>query len=235
MDWVTAVILGLVGSLHCAGMCGPLALALPVQRPGGQSVLGPGTAFFLGRLLYNGGRILTYCLMGLVFGLFGRSLALAGIQNWVSILLGAALLAGLAASTRIAVWKPVYSFVERVKRGMGVLLHRRSLTSLFFLGLLNGWLPCGLVYVACAGATATGNMLSGAGYMALFGIGTLPMMLAISLSGKLVPFGWRLKLRKAIPVSVFLVAALLILRGMSLGIPYLSPDLAAKNASCCHK
>jgi len=94
-------------------------------------------------------------------------------------------------------------------------------------------LPCGLVYVACAGAVATGAMRSGLVYMALFGLGTAPMLLAIGLSGKLMPFSLRLKLQRAIPVSVFLLGSILILRGMSLGIPYLSPDLSA--AACCHR
>jgi sulfite exporter TauE/SafE len=101
------------------------------------------------------------------------------------------------------------------------------------LGLLNGLLPCGLVYVACAGATATADLFNGALYMVVFGAGTVPMMLAISLSGKLVPISLRLKLLKALPVAVFLLASLLILRGMSLGIPYVSPDLAAASAGCC--
>jgi hypothetical protein len=235
MDWATAVMLGLVGSLHCAGMCGPLALALPVPRPSTSPWLSPSAAFVLGRFSYNSGRIVTYCLLGMIFGLFGRSLALAGVQRWVSILMGAALIAGLFASARIALWKPVYVAVGRLKAGMGVLLRQPSIASLGVLGLLNGLLPCGLVYVACAGATATGGTFSGAAYMALFGIGTLPMMLAISLSGRIVPFSWRLKLRGAIPVSVFLVATLLILRGMSLGIPYVSPNLSATTPACCHK
>ena len=123
--------------------------------------------------------------------------------------------------------------VDRLKARMATLLHRRSLTALAVLGLLNGLLPCGLVYVAGAGATATGGVLSGMLYMAAFGAGTVPMMLVIGLSGKLVPVSLRLKLARAIPVSVFLLAALLILRGLSLGIPYLSPDLSATN-SCCH-
>jgi hypothetical protein len=113
----------------------------------------------------------------------------------------------------------------------------RSLQSLTVLGLLNGLLPCGLVYVACAGALATGDLLSGVRYMAWFGAGTLPLMLAISLSGRLVPVTFRLGLRKVIPVSMFLLATLLILRGMSLGIPYVSPDLSSPPgaAGCCHK
>jgi len=124
-------------------------------------------------------------------------------------------------------WHPVTFVVDHLKSRVSALLRRRSLASLAVLGLLNGLLPCGLVYVACAGAAATGGILAGTQYMAAFGVGTIPMMLAISLSGKLVSPSLRLQFRKAIPVCVFLLAALLILRGMSLGIPYLSPDLSA--------
>jgi sulfite exporter TauE/SafE len=225
MDYWTAFILGLAGSLHCAAMCGPLALALPTA---GRSSLG----LFAGRCAYTLGRITTYCALGLVFGLAGRTLAMAGIQRWVSIALGLTLLAGLLASRRLALWQPVTRLVEQLKHPMAGLLRRRSLAALAMLGLLNGLLPCGLVYVACAGATATGGVLSGVQYMAAFGLGTAPLMLAISLSGKLVPLPLRLRLRAAIPASVFLLAMLLILRGMALGIPYVSPDLAQ---GCCHK
>ncbi len=225
MDPLTAFVLGLVGSLHCAGMCGPLALALPTAGSTTRS-------FVLGRLAYNLGRVVTYCLLGLFFGLLGKSLVLAGVQRWVSIALGVTLILGLLVSRKLSVWFPVARLVAQLKSRMAVLLRRRSIESLALLGLLNGLLPCGLVYVACAGATATGGILSGAGYMILFGAGTVPMMLAISLSRKLVPIGLRLKLLRAVPVSVALLAALLILRGLSLGIPYVSPDLAA--GACCH-
>lgn len=227
MDSWTAFLLGLVGSLHCAGMCGPLALALPAA---GTNTGG----YFSGRLAYNFGRIATYCSLGVVFGLVGKTLWLAGIQRWVSIGLGVALLAGLLTSRRLALWRPVMALVERLKSSMSALLRRRSVASLALLGLLNGLLPCGLVYVACAGATVTGGVASGAQYMAAFGAGTVPLMLAISLSGRLVPLPLRLKLRKAIPVSVCLLAALLILRGMALGVPYLSPDLSG-GGDCCHR
>ena len=220
-------MLGLVGSLHCSGMCGPLALALPTMGATRTSLLA-------GRAAYNAGRILTYCSLGLVFGLLGRTLVLAGIQRWVSIVLGVTLLAGLLTSRRLALWRPATALVEQLKPGMLQLLRGRSLMALLVLGLLNGLLPCGLVYVACAGATATGGTLAGAQYMAAFGVGTVPMMLAISLSGRLIPVSLRLQLRKAIPVSVFLLATLLIMRGMSLGIPYVSPILSA-DGGCCHK
>ncbi len=227
LDLWTAFLLGLIGSLHCAGMCGPLALALP---PAGATA----PAYVLGRVAYNAGRIITYCLLGLVVGLAGRTLLLAGLQRWTSIALGVALLLGLFASRKLALSRPVTAAVNQLKSRMSGLLRRRSLAGLAVLGLLNGLLPCGLVYVACAGAAATGGILAGAGYMTAFGVGTVPMMLAISLSGKLVPTSLRLKLVKTIPVCVFLLATLLILRGLSLGIPYISPDLSSTGASCCH-
>ena len=226
MDCWTAFILGLVSSAHCAGMCGPLALAMP-----GAGTSGP--RFWAGRLGYNLGRILTYTALGVVFGIVGRTLFLAGLQRWLSVGLGVALLAGLLFSRRLAGWRPLTVLVERFQPRMSLLLRRRSFGSLVALGLLNGLLPCGLVYVACAGAAATSGILAGARYMAAFGAGTAPVMLAIGLGGRLVPLAWRLKLRQAIPISVCVLGLLLILRGMSLGIPYLSPDLSAAGASCC--
>jgi len=223
-----ALILGLAGSLHCAGMCGPLALALPAGA-------GSSSGFLAGRLAYNGGRIMTYCALGLMFGLVGHSLVLAGVQRWTSIGLGLLLMAGLFSSRQLAIWKPVTGLVARLKMGMSALIRRNSIRSLLLLGLLNGLLPCGLVYVACAGATATGGALQGVLYMAAFGVGTVPMILGIGVSGRVLPVTLRLQLRKAVPASVFLLAALLILRGLSLGIPYVSPGLSGPNPSCCQK
>jgi sulfite exporter TauE/SafE len=228
MELWTAFVLGLVGSLHCAGMCGPLALAIPVA-PGG-----PGR-FFLGRLLYNAGRLATYCALGLAFGLVGRTLLLAGVQRWLSIALGLLLLTGAFASRRLALAAPVTRLVARLKQAMSRWLHARTLGALPVLGALTGLLPCGLVYVACAGAAATGSLAGGLGYMAAFGAGTVPMMLAIGLSGRLVPLDWRHALVRVVPLVVALLGGLLILRGLSLGIPYLSPDLTAPSgAACCH-
>lgn len=225
MIWVTAIALGLVGSLHCAGMCGPLALALPMT---GSSR----TTFVAGRLAYNLGRILTYCALGAVFGLLGQTIAFAGFQRWISIIAGVAILAGLLLSTRFATSLPVARFVTRIKSGLGSLLRQRSLFATLALGSLNGLLPCGLVYAACAGAVATGGLLSGAEYMAAFGLGTVPMMLGIGLIGQKLQFTLRFKLQRLIPASVAVVAVLLILRGLSLGIPYISPELTA--GAACH-
>jgi sulfite exporter TauE/SafE len=223
----TALALGLVGSLHCAGMCGPLALALPVAGKGT-------TGFLLGRVAYNLGRVVTYAALGGVFGLAGQGLLLAGLQRWVSITLGVLLIVGLLLSRRVSLAPPVVRLVGALKTRMAGLLQRRSFLALGVLGLLNGLLPCGLVYVACAGAAATGGWLTGAGYMAVFGLGTVPMMFGLSLSGRLLTPGLRLKLRYALPVSVLALGLLLVLRGLSLGIPYLSPDLSAEGGGCCH-
>jgi sulfite exporter TauE/SafE len=225
----TAILLGLVGSLHCAGMCGPLALALPAtgnSRP----------SFILGRLAYNSGRILTYCALGAVFGLAGQTLALAGFQRWLSLTAGAAILVGLFGSSRLTLNTPLVRGVTALKSALGSLLRRRTFASTFALGLLNGLLPCGLVYTACAGAIVAGSFLTGIEYMAAFGFGTVPMMLAIGLAGPKLQFALRFKLQRLVPISVALVAVLLILRGLSLGIPYVSPDLAAGPGQCavCH-
>lgn len=225
MIFVTAIALGLVGSLHCAGMCGPLALALPMTG-------NARTTFVLGRLAYNLGRIATYCALGAAFGLVGQTLALAGFQRWVSLAAGTAILLGLLLSTKFATSVPVARSVAWIKSGLGAMLRQRSLASTFALGTLNGLLPCGLVYAACAGAVATGSLLSGVEYMAAFGLGTVPMMLGLGLVGPKLQFTLRFKLQRLIPASVTIVAVLLILRGLSLGIPYLSPDLAA--GAACH-
>lgn len=226
----TAFLLGFVGSAHCAGMCGPLALALPGS--GGMS-----STFFVGRILYNVGRVVTYAFMGALFGLLGQGFVLAGMQRWVSLSLGATILIGLVVTPRFANTVPMTRMVSGLKAALGNLLQRRALTSLFGIGLLNGLLPCGLVYVACAGAVATGDIFSGVQYMVAFGLGTLPMMLALSLVGTRLQFALRFKIQRLIPVSLAIVGMLLLLRGMALGIPYVSPKLSAQPASsseCCH-
>jgi len=226
MDYEIAFALGLLGSLHCAAMCGPLMLALPAAHGGPAR-------FVTGRMVCQLGRIATYCLLGVVAGLAGKSIYLAGLQRWLSIALGLAILAGFLASKKISLAAPVVRLVVRLKAAMSAQLRRRSLRSLALLGLLNGLLPCGLVYVAMAGAAARGTIPGGIGYMTAFGLGTVPAMLGISLSGKLFPLTVRLKLRGAIPVGVCLLAGLLILRGLALGIPYVSPDLSSGAPGCC--
>jgi sulfite exporter TauE/SafE len=226
MDFGIAFALGLLGSLHCAAMCGPLMLALPVP-PGGAS------RFVAGRLIYQMGRVATYVLLGVLAGLAGKSLFVIGAQRWLSIALGAAILLGYFTAKKLSAAAPVTRFVGVLKTAMSSQLQRRGLRSLALLGTLNGLLPCGLVYAALAGAAAQGAVGNSIIYMAIFGAGTLPVMLAASLSGKIFPIALRLKLRRLIPAGICVLAGLLILRGLALGIPYVSPDLASPAPGCC--
>ena len=229
MELWTALILGLVGSLHCAGMCGPLALALPVN---GNSA----GKFLLGRVAYNGGRILTYSTLGAVCGLIGLGFNLAGLQRWISLTTGVLVLVALAASRRTAFRSVPIQSVNWLKSALGGLLRRHSLGSLALLGMLNGLLPCGLVYAACAGAAASGGFRTGVEYMALFGFGTLPMMLGLSLAGRRLGTLLQFRYQKVLPVCHLAVGLLLVFRGLSLGIPWISPDLSAmaSGGPLCH-
>jgi len=224
MELGIAFALGLLGSLHCAAMCGPLLLALPVPAGGAGR-------FIAGRLIYQSGRILTYALLGVFAGFAGRSFFLAGLQRWLAIALGVGLLLGFLVSPKIALSAPVNRLVLPLKSAMAVQLQRRDLFSLLVLGMLNGLLPCGLVYVALAHAMTRSNVFAAVAHMFVFGLGTLPMMLAVGLSGRMFPPAVRLKLRAMIPAGIILLAALLILRGLGLGIPFVSPAVLSGN--CC--
>ena len=218
----TAFILGLAGSLHCAGMCGPLALALPVVGRGRAS-------FALSRLAYNAGRLAAYCALGLIAGLLGQALAFAGFQRWLSLTAGSLILAGLFF-TQLSGKRAATKAVVHVKKLFRTFLLQRSYGSLLALGATNGLLPCGLVYVAATAAAATGSPLGSSKYMLAFGLGTLPMMLAVPLLGR--KLNLRFNFQRLIPFSVALIALLLILRGLSLGIPYLSPELSSGAPLC---
>lgn len=224
MELWTAFLLGLLGSLHCAGMCGPLVLAREAAMPASRSLLN-------GRMFYNAGRLTTYTLLGGFFGAVGQSFALLGLQRWVSIAAGVLILLALVLSSRLMLNGAITRGVALLKKRLGKLLVRPGGAAGFFLGNFNGLLPCGLVYAACAGAAATGGTTTGMGYMLVFGLGTVPMMLGVALAGKKLQFTLRFKLEKLIPGCLVMVALLLILRGLGLGIPYLSPNLEQK--SCC--
>lgn len=238
MEVWTGFIVGFVGSLHCVGMCGPIALALPVF---GESKL----SVFFGRLLYNIGRVVTYSILGALFGLFGSRLVLFGLQQDVSIVIGVLILLYVLIprkiKTRITEFKFYSSLVKFLKSNFAKLISKRTNKSMFTIGLLNGLLPCGFVYVGIAGAVSTSSWLEGTLYMALFGLGTTPIMLATAMLGKVINFNLRSKINKLIPAFAAILALLFILRGLNLGIPYLSPKFEYPSAKtethevdCCH-
>ena len=216
-----ALVMGAAGSAHCIGMCGPLALAIPMPRSDWSSRLSS-------TLLLNAGRLSTYAVIGAAFGTFGHGLYLAGLQQGVSVAAGALLLFSVLAAGRLDRWSPagrMASIIGRLRGSLARNLHRTTPMALFLTGVLNGLLPCGLVYAAAIGAAAMGTALQGALFMALFGLGTWPAMIALRMSGALIGGRERTWLRRASPVVVTVVGLLLILRGLDLGIPMLSPSM----------
>lgn len=221
MIW-SAFVIGLAGSLHCLGMCGPIVLVLPGSSRDRWR-------YVLGRILYNLGRAVTYAFMGAIIGLIGQSIALAGYQQWLGIIAGSLMvLSVLLPGTFLRRILPVggYDRVSGfVKKHLGRLLGNGSTASLFSIGILNGFLPCGLVYMALAGSLSMGTPLGAAAYMALFGLGTFPLMFAASYAGGMITGEVRRKITRLIPIGVVVLGLLFILRGLSLGIPFLSPDM----------
>jgi sulfite exporter TauE/SafE len=225
-------LIGLFGSLHCVGMCGPLALALPL----GQKTK---TGKIMGGLAYNLGRSFTYAILGLIFGLIGAGLKLSGVQQWVSIACGiimvlSVVLPGLIKAPS-APAKVIGRLVAPLKNKLGSLLKQNKIHHLFLFGLLNGFLPCGLVYIAIAGAVAGSSLVESILFMFLFGLGTLPMMFAVVYFGNMMKSHLLNRLKRLIPVFVIIIGLLFIVRGLNLGIPYLSPKFTEpQKAECCH-
>ncbi|HNU89253.1 MAG TPA: sulfite exporter TauE/SafE family protein [Ferruginibacter sp.] len=231
---IAAFSIGILGSFHCVGMCGPLALSLPLNNNSTWSK-------FSGALLYNAGRIATYSFFGLIFGAIGKTVALFGFQQWLSVILGALIIVFVLLPKRIKTWQNQHHGIrlfEKVRSMLGRLFLQKNHASLFLIGLLNGLLPCGLVYMAVAGAVAAASITESVLFMAFFGLGTLPVMWSVAFLGNYVSLGIRQKIRRAYPYMMMGMACLLILRGMGLGIPYVSPKMKAEKAQaieCCAK
>lgn len=237
MDLITPLTIGLIGSFHCIGMCGPIVVALPLKKHNLGSKI-------TGAILYNSGRVVTYSALGVLFGLLGRGIHLAGFQQWTSIVLGITMIISVLFPfffrEKITIGSLFSGLAARLIIRLRKLFTDRSYFSLLMIGLLNGLLPCGLVYVAIAGAINSGNVGSGALFMMLFGIGTIPLLLVATLASDAIGQRIRSKMQKVVPYFVFMMGVLFILRGMSLGIPYISPTsekLAPKvmveKGSCC--
>jgi len=226
----TAVLLGLLGSLHCIGMCGPIALALPVNNRSRQFQIA-------GILTYNFARAVTYSVLGALSGLAGKTISWMGGQQVLSVTAGIIILVLLilgVAGEKLPLPGKLLDFYAAVRKTLGKLFKDKTVKGLFLIGLLNGLLPCGLVYAALAGAGATGSAWMGALFMFIFGIGTMPAMFSLPFAGTYFSPAFRGKLRKLVPVFVGTMALLLILRGMDLGIPYISPSSEHEHA-CCHR
>jgi sulfite exporter TauE/SafE len=221
--------IGFAGSLHCVGMCGPLALSLPLQSFSNSKRI-------VALLLYNLGRVLSYMLLGAATGLIGRQFFLAGYQQLFSLLAGALLvvwlllsIAGKTRGSRSVVYYKIQGWIVRY-------MQEPSLKHMLFTGIGNGLLPCGMVYLGIATAAASGSMISAISFMFFFGLGTIPLMAMVSVAGLRIRPSLRITLKKVSPYLTAFIGVLLILRGLNLNIPYLSPLLSAgtKEAISCH-
>lgn len=221
-QYLAAFTIGFVGSLHCVGMCGPIALTLPL---GNKSFLSK----ILNALVYNAGRITTYSLLGVFFGFFGERLVIASTQQMVSISIGSLfILSVLIPKKYINNLNPtgfIGQLIASLKNSLAKIIHSKSWISRLGVGLLNGLLPCGLVYAAIGGSIATGSLFKGAVFMFWFGLGTLPFMFLIYFFSGAISLKLRNTIKKLIPVFLILLGSLFILRGLNLGIPYLSPKI----------
>lgn len=228
---IAGFTMGIAGSLHCVGMCGPLSLALPTQHLSK-------TGKFFSLLLYQFGRIITYSLIGLLFGIAGRSIYISGYQQWFSIILGAIvlLLAVLyflqKKSLHIRFLNRFYFFVQQ-KAGQ-LLRSAKGPVSFLLLGMANGFLPCGMVYIAIAATLSLETVGQSIFFMAAFGAGTLPAMMLVALTGQYLKPAIRNSFRKAVPVFITLMGVVLILRGLNLGIPFISPEVSKAAGSAIH-
>ena len=217
----TALLFGLISSFHCVGMCGPIAMMLPVDhRNATRKALQVGT--------YHFGRLTAYGTIGLIFGALGKGFFLAGMQQQLSIAIGILMIVFIIIPERkLAQYnfsKPIYKVISKVKTALGKQFKNKSYCSLFTIGLLNGFLPCGMIYVALFGAIAMQSVTYGVFYMLLFGLGTLPLMSLVIYVNSFITPTFRNKIQIFIPYLAVCIGCLFILRGLGLGIPYISPS-----------
>ena len=231
--FLSAIIFGLLGSFHCVGMCGPIAFMLPINRENKAKGV-------LQILSYHIGRLFTYSLIGLLFGFLGKGFYFFGFQQQLSIIVGVTMILVIIFPkffSKINFSKSINKIIFKVKNALGKELKKKGNDTFFTIGFLNGFLPCGLVYMAIFGALATTNAFSGSLYMFLFGLGTIPLMTTVVYLGNFTKGTLRKKIQKAIPLVVVLIGVLFILRGLGLGIPYVSPapvlDIV-NSTNACH-
>jgi len=229
--------MGLSSSLHCIGMCGPIAMILPIQNANPAEKI-------IKTFVYHLGRILVYAILGATFGLLGMSFQLMGVLQVISIIFGVLIIVGVLFPrifAKVEFFNRLHMKLNAfVHKSFGQFIKRRGVFSLFILGMLNGLLPCGAVYFALLGSLVYGGIFEGALFMTVFGLGTLPAMAIITYFASSVSLSLRSKFRKIAPVIMLVFGVLFVARGMNLGIPLVSPKVEyQKNGdaemSCCSK
>ena len=214
----SALIFGLISSLHCIGMCGPIAMVLPLKDRSAFSV-------FTGVLQYNIGRVFVYGLLGSVIGAIGFTASLFGALQIVSIITGIAMII-FAWQKRLfsgfAAWNSFNGFLTK---GIGYIMGTDTSFKLLLLGSVNGLLPCGMVFIALMNAVTGGSPLNGAAAMVAFGLGTMPAMMIVGIAANKMNRSLQLRINAYVPYALTLVGLLVCLRGMNLNIPYISPSI----------
>jgi len=225
-DFQVAFLVGLFGSIHCIGMCGPLAFGIPFTGHSKLELVGD-------KLIYNAGRVISYTLLGLLIGIVGRQLWLAGIQQGVSVLSGLLILTA-AGSRLLKISIGANKYTARIMNMYNKLfvLVLKKQSGHFILGILNGLLPCGFVYLALIGAVNTPSVSSSALYMLCFGLGTIPLMVTAAVGTGLIKGQLRRSLNHVVPYFMLCLGVWFILRGMELNLPYLSPAPFTQTGIC---
>lgn len=229
--YFTAFLFGLAGSFHCVGMCAPVMLSVPMD-------LTTKIAIFIDSAIYNLGRITTYGMIGMFFSFIGMTAHGFCGQQYLSISVGVLILILYFGLGKKASFLEKFILVRWLKSCFSKLLQTYSFKSLFFAGILTGFLPCGLVYAAAAGAILGGTIERGMIYMISFGLGTLPVMFVVSVSRRVFKDKIRYLFKNITPYAVIMLSAMMIIRGLGLGIPYLSPvaetlDTHQISVECC--
>ncbi len=221
--YLTALSMGLLGSLHCMGMCGPIVLVLHGNRP------------FVSRLYYHAGRIGIYAFIGILIGFSGGALRLAASQEAISIIAGILMLLMIVIPSKLMSRLPFFRSIgilySNIQQKTKPFWKDRSIKGDFFLGMINGVLPCGFLYAAFLGSLNAGSISASALWMFIFGIGTMPSLLAIGFLTSIRNHTYQRYVKSALPIGTAIIAAIFIMRGLSLGIPMLSPILPDKTPS----
>ncbi len=221
-----AFFIGLFGSVHCIGMCGPLAFAVPSSQNKWWLII-------TDKVVYNIGRIITYSFLGLIIGIIGRQLWLSGLQQGVTLVSGLLIImAGFSRlfKVRLKDNKGMAIILAPVNRLLNYALQHRA--GHLLIGILNGFLPCGFVYLALVGAINTSSPLASARFMFFFGAGTFPLMLLATVSSGFAGPLFRRRINKVMPYLMVCLGFWFILRGLNLNIPYLSPVIQSSTTIC---
>lgn len=225
--------MGLLGSVHCIGMCGPLVMALPISHLTGFQKL-------VSTILYHLGKIMTYGFLGLIVGFFGKQIPFYNVQQHLSIVIGSLMLIYVVWVFYLHPKKKLgFLHIDWIQKPivstLGKLLKQNKVGSFFFIGLLNGLLPCGMIYLALASAWANQSVVQSGLFMVFFGLGTIPALLLVAFGSQVIGFAFRQRLQKALPYMLTSMGIVLILRGMNLGIPFISPMIEnGGSVASCH-